>query len=60
MFCRQVRREEKEDRKRREKEKEVGGGKATNASGSGSGEVGLMDLVYKKRGAVREWDLGKD
>ncbi|KAF8324111.1 hypothetical protein DL93DRAFT_2162195 [Clavulina sp. PMI_390] len=54
-----LRREEKEDRKRKEKEKAAGGSKAA-ASSSGNGEVGLMDLVYKKRGAVREWDLGKD
>jgi hypothetical protein len=26
---------------------------------SGSGD-GLMDIEYKKRGSVREWDLGKE
>jgi len=25
-----------------------------------SGSASLLDIEYKKRGAVREWDLGKE
>lgn len=27
---------------------------------SGGDDAGMMDIVYKKRGTVREWDMGKD
>ena len=48
-----LRRQDKEDKKALErwgvdKEKEK------------AGEVSALDIKYKKRGAVREWDLGKE
>lgn len=51
-----IRREDKEEKKRRERE----GSSGRSSSNPKSNEPGLMDLVYKKRGATREWDLGKD
>lgn len=52
-----IRREDKEAKKRREKEGESG---SSSNSKRPSGDPGLIDIVYKKRGSVREWDLGKD
>jgi hypothetical protein len=46
-----VRRQEKEERKWLEKH----GVKPTPVE-----ELGVMDIQYKKRGSVREWDMGKD
>ncbi|KAH7924493.1 hypothetical protein BV22DRAFT_1195899 [Leucogyrophana mollusca] len=68
------RREDKEEKKRMErlgigKEKSSGKGKKKAedlpfASGVGerwaSGGDSIMDIEYKKRGSVREWDLGKE
>jgi hypothetical protein len=57
------------ERKKREKES---GGKSKDKKKKGredpvvdqwkaSGDdTNLMDIVYKKRGAMREWDMGKD
>ena len=58
------RREDKEDKKRMErlgisdkgKEKDK---KKKSAEGT-SEAVDIMSIQYKKRGAVREWDLGKE
>jgi len=60
------RREDKAERKRLErlgiskdqiKKKDVGSGAAGRwASGGDS----IMDIEYKKRGSIREWDLGKE
>ena len=52
-----IRREDKEAKKRREKE---GESRSSSSSKRPVGEPGLMDIMYKKRGSVREWDLGKD
>jgi len=48
-----VRKEDKEAKKRGEKE-------GLGVSSSSKRPPGLTDIVYKKRGSVREWDLGKD
>jgi hypothetical protein len=37
-------------------ERAAGAGKAAPAAP----EPGVMDIQYSKRGAVREWDMGKD
>lgn len=56
------RREDKEDKKRLERE----GGSALAGSQRKTGlgliekEGDIAEIVYKKRGAVREWDLGKE
>lgn len=70
------RREDKAERKRLErlglveksgKEKKKGKSKVAGlgvagalAGWSAGGGDGLMDIEYKKRGSVREWDLGKE
>lgn len=68
-----VRAQDKEEKKRREredKEKErfdrkrakekAGTSLGSLATLDEEGEVGLMDMKYKKRGAVKEWDLAKE
>jgi len=68
------RREDKEEKKRMErlgllgkdKEKDKKGKKkgkseaAPEVSSWAEGGTSLMDIEYKKRGSVREWDLGKE
>jgi len=53
-----LRREDKEERKRKERE----GGSSSSATKRKGVDVepDLTEIVYKKRGSVREWDLGKD
>lgn len=56
-----MRRQDKEDKKAMErwgigKEKDKGKGKDKRVEG----DVSVLDIEYKKRGAVREWDLGKE
>ena len=54
-----VRREDKEERKRMERlglTKE----KIKDKTKCVSEAIGIMDIEYKKRGSVREWDLGKE
>lgn len=54
------RREDKEDKKRLEK---WGVGKESEKKTStktASDVADIMSIEYKKRGAVREWDLGKE
>ncbi|KAG6911256.1 hypothetical protein DXG01_002094 [Tephrocybe rancida] len=66
-----VRREDKEEKKRmerlgitKEKTKEKKSGDAIGSSGAaerwGAEGVSIMEIEYKKRGSVREWDLGKE
>lgn len=57
------RREDKEERKRldrwgvgKDKDKD----KKKKAAEPSSETVDIMSIEYKKRGAVREWDLGKE
>jgi hypothetical protein len=54
-----VRREDKEDKKRMERlglTKEKVKDKKKGISES----ISIMDIEYKKKGSVREWDLGKE
>jgi hypothetical protein len=46
--------------KKKGKSKVAGLGVAGALAGWSAGGDGLMDIEYKKRGAVREWDLGKE
>jgi len=64
-----IRREDKEDKKRMErlgistKDKSVKKGLTSSSSGVADRwgqEVSIMDIQYKKRGSVREWDMGKE
>ena len=63
-----LRRQDKEDKKALERWGGAGGGakdkkrKKGEEAGAGAGADGpnVMDIAYKKRGSVREWDLGKD
>lgn len=58
-----IRRQDKEEKKWLDKHgfnpdvKEIG---KARKEGAGQEEPGVMDIVYKKKGAVREWDMGKD
>lgn len=57
-----LRREDKAERKRLER---LGMdpdnfAKLQTTSSSSSGAIDIMDIEYKKRGSVREWDLGKE
>ena len=52
-----MRREDKEEKKRLER---WGVSKDKDKDGDKSGEVSALDIKYKKRGSVREWDLGKE
>ena len=57
------RREDKEDKKRMESlglNSKKGKGKELLSGLGMEKEPDVMQVVYKKRGAVREWDLGKD
>ncbi|KAK0481432.1 hypothetical protein IW261DRAFT_1550588 [Armillaria novae-zelandiae] len=62
-----VRREDKDEKKRLERmglskeqiKKEISSSKAVGDRWN-SGGATAMDIEYKKRGTVREWDLGKD
>ncbi len=61
-----MRREDKDEKKRLErwgvsKDKDKPK-KSAGSSGDkyGSGEVDIMSIEYKKKGSVREWDLGKE
>ena len=65
-----VRREDKEEKKRlerlgltlekvKDKKKVVVGDSGVESRWNGEG-VSIMDIEYKKRGTVREWDLGKE
>jgi hypothetical protein len=45
----------------KEKKSKIGGlGVARTLVRLSTGCDGLMDIEYKRRGSVREWDLGKD
>ena len=63
-----ARRQDKEDKKRLERmgfskdeiKKEISGSTTTATDRWNSGGVSIMDIEYKKRGSVREWDLGKE
>lgn len=62
-----ARREDKEEKKRLERwgigkdtEKEKEKGKKSSGDKYGSGELDIMSIEYKKKGSVREWDLGKE
>ncbi|CAE6414387.1 unnamed protein product [Rhizoctonia solani] len=68
-----LRAQDKEEKKRREREdrekdkfdrkraKEKGVSNTTSTTVlEPTGEIGLMDMKYKKRGAVKEWDLAKE
>jgi len=59
------RREDKEEKKRLEKlgfpSREIKLEQLQKrGSGDASGGDSIMDIEYKKRGSVREWDLGKE
>lgn len=63
------RREDKEERKRLErwgigkvnnKDKDKGKDKKKKDAEPSGDVVDIMSIEYKKRGAVREWDLGKE
>ena len=59
-----LRRQDREDKKTLErwgvgKEKEKDRGGERDKSGK-EGEVSALDIKYKKRGSVREWDMGKE
>ena len=54
-----LRRQDKEDKKAMERwgiSKDADKGKSSTKEG----EVSALDIKYKKRGSVREWDLGKE
>ena len=56
-----LRRQDKEDKKAMErwgisKDKDKGKDKEKRKDG----EISALDIEYKKRGSVREWDLGKE
>jgi len=66
-----MRREDKEEKKRlermglgKEKEKKDKKGKAVGVGSINdnwrSGNDNIMEIEYKKRGTVREWDMGKE
>jgi hypothetical protein len=62
-----LRREDKEEKKRLERlgisTKDLKGKdkkKAGDKWDSGGGTSSIMDIEYKKKGSVREWDLGKE
>ncbi|KAH9962327.1 hypothetical protein BJV74DRAFT_880035 [Russula compacta] len=46
--------------KKKSKSKVAGLGVAGTLAGWSEGGDGLMDIEYKKRGSVREWDMGKE
>jgi len=48
------------DKKKNKSSKVAGLGIAGTLASWSSGGDGLMDIEYKKRGSVREWDLGKE
>lgn len=53
-----IRREDKEEKKRLER---LGITKEKIKDRKGAPEpISIMDIEYKKRGSVREWDLGKE
>jgi hypothetical protein len=52
-----MRREDKEDR---ERAKKLGLSDSSRTKLGRDTEPGVMDIVYTKRGATREWDLGKE
>lgn len=57
------RREDKAERKRMERlgiSKEKEKSKGTSEAWTMSEGVSVMDIKYNKRGATREWDMGKD
>lgn len=64
-----IRREDKEEKKRmerlgltKEKVKDKKKGTVSDSVGDrwGAEGVSIMEIEYKKRGSVREWDLGKE
>jgi len=65
-----IRREDKEEKKRLEKmglgkeKKKSGKGRGTEVASINDGWRGgtesIMEIEYKKRGSVREWDMGKE
>ena len=64
-----IRREDKEEKKRLEKmglgkdkkdKKEKGVGASSISDTWRSGNDSIMEIEYKKRGSVREWDMGKE
>lgn len=60
-----MRREDKAEKKRMERLGISDSKKGKSSSipdkyGSSSGGVDIMEIEYKKKGAVREWDLGKE
>jgi len=48
------------EKKSKSKSKIAGIGVAGTLAGWSEGGNALMDIEYKKRGSVREWDLGKE
>lgn len=57
------RREDKEEKKRLERwgiGKDKGKEAKSKPTTAASDTVDIMSIEYKKRGAVREWDLGKE
>ena len=54
-----LRRQDKEDKKAMERWG-IGKEKEREKTGEKAGEVSALDIKYKKRGAVREWDMGKE
>jgi hypothetical protein len=66
-----IRREDKEEKKRMErlgltqeksskKSLKKGGDANSVADRWGTESISIMDIEYKRKGSVREWDLGKD
>ncbi|KAI0299887.1 hypothetical protein BC826DRAFT_993935 [Russula brevipes] len=51
---------DKDKDRKKSKSKVAGLGVAGTLAGWSEGGDGLMDIEYKKRGSVREWDLGKE
>ena len=52
-----LRRQDKEDKKALER---YGLAKDGEKGAEKGGEVSALDIKYKKRGSVRDWDLGKE
>jgi hypothetical protein len=51
---------DKDKDRKKSKSKVAGLGVAGTLAGWSEGGDGLMDIEYKKRGSVRDWDLGKE
>ena len=55
-----LRRQDKEDKKALERWGGAVAAKDKAGSDKAVGEVSALDIKYKKRGSVREWDMGKE